>query len=621
MYEVLKLALVPHPAPNQGPGAYIVGQPGEAVIKILDNNEVIFSDLTVDWKLDEETWVNSPDNEMLWQDDDLRWTVTLPPEEVPFANNPAFRNSLTLLKRPHDAPFSGWEEVSPKVVEPHPSNPAQFYIYAHPLVGDWDISVSGIFDPTIIAWLAAPKHRAANGFVETKWTRPEDDPELRLDPVFENWHQGYSGLGVFPEFTLPPDHVPNQNNHSKVRVEVNLAVPVKDIPADVYFKAMDPDHGFNPSNPNEDGPENANGSLNNYLDGNDVVQEILPYTNPKTYTTLRQPQDNRVGIGGVLADTMKSVVVDETKTSTTFTITAIQPGNNFLVVVTGRPELLPFRIFGSDAVTVIQDRVPGLPPVSAGMVTPILTVWRTLHIERDSMSAPNAEDQALQDHFDDANQDDPHPGDVRNADVAMLAEKFRPANIDVVADLAPYDDKDNGFFMLNLNYGPGSVTEAPFGRAYQGASEMIDVENAVRFWSVQVVGAYEGQESDDFDFVGTAYESWTVGIAAGGGGSPIVFILLEAIRDRATFPGVGTGDNRALFGGTVEERKRICEQRAVVHEVAHTLVGSHAESYNSATGNTGVMSYEIMSFGSDEQFIFTTQQLGVIQSQVKPHGG
>jgi len=122
--------------------------------------------LTVAWKESDNNWVNSPDNEMLWQEDDLRWTVTLPVAEIPFA---AELTSLKLLKRPHDNPAAPWEEIPLQSAEQNPDNLSQFFIYANPWVGDWDITVHGVFGIAVNSWLAAPKHRAVDGFASTTW--------------------------------------------------------------------------------------------------------------------------------------------------------------------------------------------------------------------------------------------------------------------------------------------------------------------------------------------------------------------------------------------------------------------------------------------------------------------
>ena len=90
------------------------------------------------------------------------------------------------------------------------------------------------------------------------------------------------------------------------------------------------------------------------------------------------------------------------------------------------------------------------------MQTDVLTIWRTLHIEQDSMGPPAASDLPFAD-------DDVPVADVRDATLSLMQSKFLPANIDVAADLAEYEDRgvlsDNTFFMMNLS--SSFVGEAP----------------------------------------------------------------------------------------------------------------------------------------------------------------
>lgn len=607
VHELLKLSLVTYPAPNQGPGAYLVGSAADSFTTINDNNEVIFSDLTVDWKTPDGGWQNSPDTEMLWQDDQLRWTVTLPPEEVPFRNE---LTNLKLLRRPHDTPTAGWEEIATQSFEQNPNNQTQLYIYANPVVGDWDITVHGSFGLGVNAWLVAPKNRAVDAIVSTVWKKGPNDPDQRLG-YFSNPYLNpgpavgieYFGPIIFPEYTLPPDHVQDQNDHQTVSVEVTLAMAPKGFTTNVIVKAFDPDHSFNPSDPGE--------TLS--LDRND---EFSSSGNPPLSTLVRKPNDNRpVNIGGHFAVDAIPFSNTETVKSTTFRIGEIQPGNNFRVVALGRRDNLALVEFAPDGVTLLEFDCGC--PLNPGNVTEVLTVWRTLHIEPDSMGAPDATDMALQDHFADPANDDPHPGNVPDARLGLLAEKFAPANVAVVADLGDYDVKEDFTFQRNSDI---ERVKQPNGAEYVAAKDVRDVKNDRKFWAIQVNGAYEFDEDQDYDENGTP-GVW--GFAAfgtpAGSGEPVVFIFLETVRDLAlNAPPLrlpATGELRNQVGRTE------LEKRAVVHEVGHTFLVRHHTADQQDWSNQGIMSYNMTNYGTDAEFQFTIKQLGRIQDTTKPHGG
>ena len=574
VHELLKLSLVQFPAPNQGPGAYMVGSTGNSLTTIGDNNEDIFSDLTVAWKESEDHWVDSPDNEMLWQGDELRWTVTLPPEEMPFA---AEMTSLKLLKRPHADPAASWEEIAPQSMQRNPDNLAQFFIVANPLVGDWDINVHGLFGFGINAWLPAPKHRPADAITSTRWTIPTYDPLLRLE---YNSNEPYSdslyfGQRVYPEYTLPPDHVSGQSDHTWVDVEIRLAMaPPEGFYASVYMRSFDPDHVYDPPTWNEELT----------LDPNDVFDGAGHFDG--------KPNDNRfgstvVGGGGFLQ--LDQVTFDPGATTATnsFKILAIQPGNNFRVGATNhQPWLSRMDLDLIDDVTI---RGPG---VTTASVTEVLTVWRTLHIEQDSMGPPSASDLPFA-------PDDVPVADVREAKLGLLNSKFQYANVEVVADLGQYEARagasDNAFFMMNLE---SSKVGDP---AYTAADGMRDVTNATGFWTVQIVGSYDAGLAEDNDGetdVTTGITSWAYGTYA----APTVFIFTESIRDAAITAGVD---------------ESVLEMRTVVHEVGHTFIGPHG----SPGADDGIMIPSVVFTGSDTDNVFSPKALAAIQSSLKPQSG
>jgi hypothetical protein len=229
------------------------------------------------------------------------------------------------------------------------------------------------------------------------------------------------------------------------------------------------------------------------------------------------------------------------------------------------------------------------------------------------MGAPDPMDQDLQDHFADPNEDDPNPGNVRDARLSLLAAKFAPANVAVALDLDEYDVREDFAFRLNSDT---PRIKQPLGKEYEGADSVRDVKNNIRFWVVQVIGAYEFNVAQDIDPNSEA--GATLGInsfSASGAGEPVVFIFLETIRDySANGPPItiAPGDNRfPLASADLEEH-------TVVHEVGHTFLGPHWGGTQNWS-NQGIMNADVTMYGTDSEFRFTVRQLGEIQNQTKPH--
>lgn len=127
----------------------------------------------------------------------------------------------------------------------------------------------------------------------------------------------------------------------------------------------------------------------------------------------------------------------------------------------------------------------------------LLTVWRKIHIERDHMAAPAPEVV-----FNGAGgkDDDVNPGGpIRDPDLSLLY-KLQSAYILPVADLAQY----NGQFSKGL--------EIPFVRNVERADAAAivnpfrDVASQSAFWTVQIVGSYEGPVLEDLDPNTEGYE-------------------------------------------------------------------------------------------------------------------
>jgi hypothetical protein len=365
------------------------------------------------------------------------------------------------------------------------------------------------------------------------------------------FYQGSDGdWRVFPEADLPVGLLPAgygpRKVFNKVKVEVTLARAPKNS-ATVYLRAFDPDHPHVPQAPAIVGGKAATFDPNDTIDNNQ-----------------NRPDDNRRGgggleIGGTLFETAIEFVAEQTKT-VDFVIYAPQPGNNFLVMSGPRLDILNNRIhFGTDGVTLVFETSSGMiRSVTDEYVTPILNVWRTLHVERDSWRAPG-EDQGPFNgdagcggpNLDEC--DDPHPGDVGNAQTFLLNDLLNPANIVAVED----PDLD---FTDNLTFAHNYPTPA----GHLGIVLMRDIPNSFEPWSVQILGAYEGAALKDFDpnnedvTLGQSVVEWTASL-----------VYQETIRDYHRF---WSTHNPPLPAANTPE---VINARVVAHEVGHLLAGFH----------------------------------------------
>ena len=159
-------------------------------------------------------------------------------------------------------------------------------------------------------------------------------------PLDDNPNTG-GGKRIFPDKTSPTD----STRRNTVRVKATVTPAVSGVT--LYFQSFDVD------DPSTNGaPVDANGT-----NGGD------------NRGTPKQ---------GTLATT--SAVTDGSGIATNdFTVT-MQPGDNFRVAVAFRQDNLN---------GMTDDNVPGNnlhPPAFAGAATPLLTVWRNLHVEMDSMA-------------------------------------------------------------------------------------------------------------------------------------------------------------------------------------------------------------------------------------------
>lgn len=169
---------------------------------------------------------------------------------------------------------------------------------------------------------------------------------------------GFGGQRIFPDAKQPDEGI----NRKRVRVKVTISPAIKDVR--VYFKNFDVD---DPST--DDDPVDDNGS-----EGNDNREgRIVNYSNPQPYPA---------SAAGILSNA--SALTDASGVAFVYFSVTKQPGDNFVIAAsTDNTYLGGVAVNGAG----LKDSTNNaLPTMKAGR-TEMLTVWRKIHLEVDSMGA------------------------------------------------------------------------------------------------------------------------------------------------------------------------------------------------------------------------------------------
>jgi hypothetical protein len=211
----------------------------------------------------------------------------------------------------------------------------------------------------------------------------------------------------------------------------------------------------------------------------------------------------------------------------------------------------------------------------------VLTVWRFLHVERDSYAAPGAAEV-----FDGAGvgNDDVDPGNLGDADIAWAVREYRRAYVEMVDDLGALDTRDEIAFVHNLADAAAAAT----------GNGVRDAGSLERFWVVHVVSAYEGETTEDFD---PNTEGATTGFSPAS-----CMIYTETIRDVAV-----------NWPGSVAAAVRL--PRTVLHETIHRVcVGAGFDLH----GTGGVMRAATSRAGTDAENQLNDTQKDCIRDTDRP---
>lgn len=161
-----------------------------------------------------------------------------------------------------------------------------------------------------------------------------------VSPLDTNPNPG-GGLRIFPDFSSPTNFAPQ----NRVQIKATLSAPLQGVP--IFFKSFDVD---DPSTNLVIDPNGVRGGDNNGANGNGFFVET-------------------------------SAMTDSNGVAFVEFVLSMQPGNNFRVGMS---------VAQSDLDQLTDDSVPSgnsAPTNTPAKFTDMLTVWRRLWIERDSMTA------------------------------------------------------------------------------------------------------------------------------------------------------------------------------------------------------------------------------------------
>jgi hypothetical protein len=257
-------------------------------------------------------------------------------------------------------------------------------------------------------------------------------------------------------------------SHRKVKVKITIKPPMQGIP--LKTKLYDPDDPSDADGPIDDDPNMG---------------------------------DNRGTPLGFLAGAITSKIVGNVAVAWEEFSVSLNPGDNFRLLAAPRDQdFNDIKVISSQTAPETQGRLyvdenddgeynngdepvvdEGNPAHAAIFSTPLLTVWRRLHVEVDSMGAPDPTKTY------NYGVDDPPPnGDIPDPDTSKLADAFRDAFIDVSVIT------DSAISQGNLPFLP-SFPDVASRVTYFHNARNTENEDAM-YWTAYIIGLYELELGD-----------------------------------------------------------------------------------------------------------------------------
>ena len=546
----------------------------------------------IGWEVEERvlgnaSWHAPADGHVLWAMDDHRWLIISDPDDMLEQDDDV--DEITWYHMAWDtyqgasgdyrADLSNWTEGTPGL-------------------GDYAVFPRVVFEPPTLAdpdgtyWAGTVDRYFTTVVTQVQWVGYEGYVDQETNLVAPDLT--HSDYRFFAEQNHPDAYrdasgtlqaVDDHELHNLVDVQVQItdAIPLG-MMGTLHLRVYDPDNDIldGPTYTVDDGDP---GSFEN--DG------------------LYQVNDNYGGSPGMNPARVEITFSEgEDSAGQTFAIPngKRQPGNNYIVAASSNmPAPKEYYHFAeSDGETLYywgHEIGSGGSGGSGGQATQIdvppnlhtsmLTLWRTLWTELDSMLHPSTQSEpnkrgtfgSTQPEPDDA-EFDPH-----SPDTSFLAAQMARACVRVESLPPTYDTRDDLPFWHNR----------PMVGSTAFTSQVRDVLSEADFWSAHIVGMYEADADWDYD----GEDQWHIGQSNGP-----VFIYEEVIRDLSqNHPGA--------------RPEAEIERHIVLHEILHRFFGPHQSlplELDNLT-NTGNMDAPTTVTGDDTANALTRQQLRFIQEK------
>ncbi len=315
-------------------------------------------------------------------------------------------------------------------------------------------SSSALLVPVKVEW------KALNGF---------DNIDDHEDP----WTHARIGKRIFPDYKDP--------NDTEIRHKLELIVTVSPAMAgqSVFVKAFDVDDSTNEASvkyPNSSMPDvDSNGPA-----GGDNILDFLS-----------TPQSGQFWTGSSWGgDTANVVVATNGEAKFIFRV-GMQPGNNYRVV-TSLLNNLGYSGAQTTNPTTAKYLGPAATQNAGTYVSPLLTVWRRLWVENDSMEAIPVDSYGYKKN----NLTCEFPSD------AVTSVDLAPSGVDtlftthLISDKSSSTELENGRFIIQSTSHPVTGTEIKHGNGLNDLKFSVKV--AGDFTSVPVASEFRLYDDDDF---------------------------------------------------------------------------------------------------------------------------
>ncbi|GBC99526.1 hypothetical protein HRbin17_02051 [bacterium HR17] len=308
----------------------------------------------------------------------------------------------------------------------------------------------------------------------------EADRPSRLHSPLAHWQR------IFPDRQSPND--PHQSTRRQVLLKIQIDPPLKD--KQVWLRSFDVD---DPSSPHDQYDPNA------IIDPKDSANLDLPNDSDEG-DNRGTPKTGRF-IGAVdtpvvfIDERTVNVLTGEGGIAKIIFEVTMQPGDNFRIAATVDQNqlvsLAPRKRVRDGSIWFVRKDTQGKVTKWVGKVnddttrpaktkaSPVLTVWRRLWVEVDSMGSPPAGIQL--------GEDDLTTVDIPDPPLDALTEAMKDAYVEVFKVGAGYSESDTDWKYVFKAGGQGDDDIVNYCRNRRQSRNL----EAIDFWVTQVVGIYE----------------------------------------------------------------------------------------------------------------------------------